>query len=76
MLIPEEVFLNRYAERSGVSIKALARYTVAVPASLDRGECDYEGCEGWHMLPRSLYTQVDVDTGFISQELLDWMGTH
>ena len=69
-----EEFMHKYAERSNVSLQSLLKYRVVVPAAVDRGECDYkEECEGWHVLPIGCYTSRDVQSGFISQELLDWV---
>ena len=71
-MITREEFYVEYVRGTKRRIEEILKYQVAVPAALDR-PCDYETCQGWHMLRQNVFEKRDVDNGFISPELLDWL---
>ena len=74
VLKERDEFIRRYAKRTNLSIADLLEYRFAVPAALDTPEgCSSNGCEGWHMLRKSVDPGRDWEAGFIeSEELLWW----
>lgn len=51
MTTTKEQFIRGYCGRAGVSWDQLSKHFHAVPC-----DCDYEGCEGWAMVPLSFET--------------------
>jgi hypothetical protein len=47
-------FAVQYAVARGRQLSELAEYRVIVPC-----DCDYEGCEGWGMVPRDVLLPYD-----------------
>lgn len=44
-----EEFERQYAERSAMTVEQLREWRIVV-----RCDCDYEGCQGWAMVPTML----------------------
>ena len=74
--ITREDFIEQYANIAGISIKEVMAFKDIIPATLDRTDCDYPQCGGWHAIPKNVYTQEDVRSGFIKQALLDYIQEH
>lgn len=77
--ISREEFIRQYLTRSGIfdETDELLLRRVAIPAELDgigRGpfDCDYEGCEGWHMLPRD-GLEEEIARGYRPESLRKWL---
>jgi len=47
-------FVERYRKGSGLTKEQMRGF---VPVEINPGECDYDGCEGWHMLRVPLIEQ-------------------
>lgn len=61
--ITAEEFERGYAERSGRTIEELRKRRVVRPC-----DCDYEGCQGWQMVPTIYADEFDREHAGIADD--------
>ena len=52
--ITKEEFIKTYCERSNISWETLSQRCIVVSC-----DCDYEGCQGWGMVSKSLQEDME-----------------